>query len=223
MRSVDTGCSIGPTERADFLLYRNAGVDIKFASWRLAMRGRFICFLVPASLAAIGLLRLTSDSSALDSQVKLTKTDVGAPPERLFALIEDFHQWGTWSPHEKANPAVRRTYSGPAKGKGAIYEWDGGDSIGAGRARIAESDAPARIVVDLDLTKPATGHLALDFTLERTGAVTKIDVATSGPSDLVKTVMSMFFNGSLIGISCAADGSPKPFCNLIMKDLVDRP
>ncbi len=187
------------------------------------MRRLSIRLLASVFLAAIGLAGLTSDSVALTTQVKLTKTNVDAPPEKLFALIEDFRKWGTWSPHEKADPAVRRTYSGPSKGKGALYEWDGGESIGAGRAQIAESNAPSKIVVDLDLTRPVSGHLALNFTLERAGAATEIDVATNGPGDLVKYVMSMLFNDSLIRISCAADGSPKPLCRLMMKDLLDQP
>jgi uncharacterized protein YndB with AHSA1/START domain len=152
----------------------------------------------------------------------LTKTNVNAPPERIFAMIEDFHNWGAWSLHEKANPAVQRTYSGPATGKGAIYEWNGGDGIGAGRAQIVKSNAPANIVVDLDLTKPVKGHLALDFAFERTGTMTKVEVATSGPADLVKYVMSAFLGDSVLRISCAADGSPKALCDVIMKDVADR-
>ena len=187
------------------------------------MRGLSLCLLASFVLAGIGLLTLTHAAGAFDSQVKLTKINVNAPPERIFALIEDFHNWGTWSPHEKANPSVQRTYSGPATGKGAIYEWNGGDGIGAGRAQIVESNAPANILVDLDLTKPVMGHLALDFAFERMETMTKVEVATRGPSDLVKYVMSAFLGGSILRISCAADGSPKALCDVIMKGVADRP
>src|SRR5438874_7401780 len=50
-------------------------------------------------------------------------TTVRAPPEKIFPLINDFHQWGTWSPWEDKDPAMKRTYSGAGSGKGAVYAW----------------------------------------------------------------------------------------------------
>ena len=50
---------------------------------------------------------------------------IKAPPERIFPLINDFHNWASWSPWEKLDPALKRTYSGAASGPGAIYEWEG--------------------------------------------------------------------------------------------------
>jgi hypothetical protein len=100
------------------------------------MKQLLIGVLVPVFLTTIGFMRLAPGSAALASEVKLTMTNVNAPPEKVFALIEDFHKWGMWSAHEKRDSAVRRTYTGPEKGKGAIYEWDGDEKIGAGRARI---------------------------------------------------------------------------------------
>ena len=48
-------------------------------------------------------------------------TTVKAPPEKIFPLINDFHQWGTWSPYENKDPAMKRSYSGAESGKGAVY------------------------------------------------------------------------------------------------------
>src|ERR1019366_4047812 len=50
---------------------------------------------------------------------------IQAPPEKLFALVNDFRRWGSWSPYEKLDPAMKRTHSGAANGKGAVYEWAG--------------------------------------------------------------------------------------------------
>src|SRR6202051_3290745 len=60
-------------------------------------------------------------------------TAVKAPPEKIFPLISDFHQWGTWSPYENKDPAMKRSYSGAASGKGAVYGW-AGDRNGGSRA-----------------------------------------------------------------------------------------
>src|SRR5213082_2487324 len=77
-------------------------------------------------------------------------TTVKAPPERIFPLINDFHQWGTWSPWEDKDPAMKRTYSGAGSGKGAVYAWDGSKNVGTGRMEILEVSAPSKIVIKLD-------------------------------------------------------------------------
>jgi hypothetical protein len=65
-------------------------------------------------------------------------TMIKAPPEKIFPLINDFHQWGTWSPYETKDPAMKRTYDGAASGKGAVYAWDGNKNVGSGRMEILE-------------------------------------------------------------------------------------
>lgn len=53
-------------------------------------------------------------------RVQRTKS-IQAPPEKVFALINDFRRWGSWSPYEKLDPTMKRTYSSAANGKGAVY------------------------------------------------------------------------------------------------------
>jgi hypothetical protein len=62
---------------------------------------------------------------------------VKAPPEKIFSLINDFHRWGTWSPWENKDPAMKRTYSGAESGKGAVYAWDGNKNVGSGRMEFS--------------------------------------------------------------------------------------
>jgi hypothetical protein len=89
--------------------------------------------------------------------------DVKAPPEKIFPLINDFHSWGSWSPYEKKDPGMKRTYSGATAGKGAIYEWDGNSDVGQGRMEILDS-TPSQIRIKLDFIKPLEGHNIATFT-----------------------------------------------------------
>ncbi len=57
---------------------------------------------------------------------------IKAPPEKIFALINDFRQWDGWTPYNK-DPAMKKTYSGSASGKGAVYAWEGNSEVGQGR------------------------------------------------------------------------------------------
>jgi uncharacterized protein YndB with AHSA1/START domain len=120
--------------------------------------------------------------------------DIQAPPERVFALINDFHRWGSWSPYETKDPAMKRTMSGPASGTGAVYEWEGDTGkVGSGRMEIINA-SPSRITIKLDFLKPFEGHNVADFTLEPKGDLTKVTWAMQGPSSLVHKVMGLFMN-----------------------------
>jgi Polyketide cyclase / dehydrase and lipid transport len=61
-------------------------------------------------------------------------TTIAAPPEKAFALVNDFRAWGAWSPYEKLDPEMKRTFNGSQAGTGAVYEWAGSKS-GVGRMK----------------------------------------------------------------------------------------
>lgn len=124
----------------------------------------------------------------------LRATTVKAPPEKIFSLINDFHQWGTWSPYENKDPAMKRSYSGAASGKGAIYGWDGNKNVGSGRMEILDTSVPAKIVIKLDFFKPFEGHNTAEFTMLPQGDATNLTWAMHGPTPFMMKVMHVFIN-----------------------------
>lgn len=119
---------------------------------------------------------------------------IKAPPDRIFALIDDLRGWAAWSPYEKKDPAMKRAFSGASKGKGAVYEWDGNNNVGKGRMEVIESTAPSRIAIKLDFIKPFEGHNTAEFTLVPKGDSTTVTWAMYGPSAFVMKVMGIFMN-----------------------------
>ena len=117
-----------------------------------------------------------------------------APPEKIFPLINDFHQWGTWSPWEHKDPAMQRTFGGAASGKGAVYAWDGNKNVGSGRMEILEASAPSKIVIKLDFFKPFEGHNTAEFTMLPQGDATNITWVMHGPAVFMSRVMQVFIN-----------------------------
>src|SRR3984893_8729324 len=101
-------------------------------------------------------------------------TAVKAPPEKIFSLINDFHQWGTWSPYENKDPAMKRNYSGAESGKGAVYAWDGNKNVGSGRMEILDASSPSKITIKLDFFKPFEGHTTATFTMHPQRATTHV-------------------------------------------------
>ncbi|WP_372785510.1 SRPBCC family protein [Phenylobacterium sp.] len=118
---------------------------------------------------------------------------IDAPAQAIFPHIDDFHAWGAWSPFEKRDPVLAKTYSGPASGKGAAYAW-AGKKAGSGRMEIVSSEAPRKIVIQLDFTKPMTAHNTAEFTLEPQGAGTKVTWAMHGPATFMSKMMGLFFS-----------------------------
>jgi hypothetical protein len=120
-------------------------------------------------------------------------TVIDAPPEAIFPHVNDFRRWADWSPYDKLDANLARTYSGPDDGVGAAYAWEG-KRAGSGRMEILISEAPSGIVIQLDFTKPFAAHNTAEFTFERLGQGTKLTWAMSGPNTLMSKVMGLFFS-----------------------------
>jgi uncharacterized protein YndB with AHSA1/START domain len=119
---------------------------------------------------------------------------IKAPPEKIFPLVNDLHSHATWSPWEKKDPAMKRTHSGAASGKGAVYEWDGNKEIGKGRMEILESTPPSKVVFAMHFIKPFEAHNTAEFLLEPSGDSTTVTWAIFGPQPYLAKVMHLFFN-----------------------------
>ncbi len=119
---------------------------------------------------------------------------VRAPAEKIFPLINDFHQWVSWSPYENKDPAMKRSYSGAASGRGAVYGWEGNKNVGSGRMEILDATAPSKIVIKLDFFTPFEGHNTAEFTALPRGDATTLTWAMRGAAPFMSKVMQVFMN-----------------------------
>jgi uncharacterized protein YndB with AHSA1/START domain len=119
---------------------------------------------------------------------------VRAPAEKIFPLINDFHQWKSWSPYENKDPAMKRSFSGAASGKGAVYGWEGNKNVGSGRMEILDATQPSKIVIKLDFFAPFEGHNTAEFTLLRQNDTTLVTWLMYGPASFMSKVMQVFMN-----------------------------
>ena len=121
-------------------------------------------------------------------------TTVKAPPEKIFPLINDFHQWGTWSPYENKDPAMKRSYGGATAGKGAIYAWNGDKNVGSGRMEILDASIPSKIIIKLDFFTPFEAHNTAEFTMLPQGDATNLTWLMHGPAPFMAKIMHVFMN-----------------------------
>lgn len=122
------------------------------------------------------------------------KTVINAAPEKIAGFINDFHRWQVWSPYEKKDPDMQRTFEGPASGKGAKYAWSGDKNIGSGNMEILDV-SPSKTVVDLVFITPFKAHNTAEFTFTPQGGATEVTWAMFGPcpffAKVMHTVISM--------------------------------
>ncbi|MEO7754416.1 MAG: SRPBCC family protein [Terracoccus sp.] len=121
-------------------------------------------------------------------------TEIDASPERLHALVDDFHEWQKWSPWEGLDANLEREYSGPRSGVGATYAWSGNSKAGRGRMELVESD-PHHVAVDLEFSAPMKAHNRVDLTLTPLGdGRTGVEWLMTGPQNTVMRVMSKLYS-----------------------------
>ncbi|MBC7842594.1 MAG: SRPBCC family protein [Gemmatimonadaceae bacterium] len=117
---------------------------------------------------------------------------IKAPPANIFGLINDFHNFGKWSPWEHLDPNMERSITGAPTGKGAVYQWSGNSKAGAGRMEILESTPSSRVLMSLDFLKPIKSSSQAEYTLTPQGDSTKVTWAMYGPSPFVSKIMQVF-------------------------------
>jgi uncharacterized protein YndB with AHSA1/START domain len=119
---------------------------------------------------------------------------IAAPPDSIYPLLSDLREAQRWSPYERRDPAMKRSFSAATSGVGARYEFDGNREVGAGTIEITRNEAPRRVVLALRMTKPMKADNVVEYTLERQHAGTVVTWAMSGHSPFIARVMCLFFS-----------------------------
>jgi hypothetical protein len=129
------------------------------------------------------------------SEFSVTRSvSVAAPAPSVFPLVNDLHQWGKWSPWEKVDPSMKRTFEGPASGVNASYTWAGNNDVGEGKMTIIESKPDELVRMKLEFYKPMAGTSDVAFAFKPEGAQTGVSWTMSGPKNFVSKAMCLFMN-----------------------------
>lgn len=155
----------------------------------------FEVIVIIAVIAAIAIAGVLVFAATKPDTLRVQRSiSINAPPQQIFPLIADFHQWRNWSPYEQKDPAMKRSYDGAERGKGAIYAWDGDKNVGSGRMEILEAAEPQKIVIKLDFFKPFEGHNTAEFTMLPQGDGTHVTWLMHGPARFVTKLIQVFMN-----------------------------
>ncbi len=122
------------------------------------------------------------------------KGTIKAPPEKIFGILNDFKSWALWSPWEKKDPAMKRSFGATTAGKGASYGWEGNKDVGVGNMEIAESTPSSKLTIKLNFEKPFKANNIVNFTLTPAGDGTDVNWSMEGQNNLVSKTMQVFMS-----------------------------
>lgn len=143
-------------------------------------------------LAAVAVL-LAWAALRPDSFQVARSTTVQAPPEKLYPLISDLHQFNTWNPYGKKDPQLRGEYRGPAAGPGAAYHFEGNKEVGKGSIRVIDA-APSKVTMELHMIEPFEGRNKVEFSLAPAAGGTQVTWAMQGASPFIARLVGIFLD-----------------------------
>ncbi|CAN7200455.1 SRPBCC family protein [Bosea sp. LjRoot90] len=152
-----------------------------------------LTYLVIAVLALVAGVLIAAARKPDIFEVSRSAT-IRATPERIFALLADFQEWGAWSPYEKKDPAMKRSFKGATSGVGAVYAFDGNKQVGTGELAIIEVQAPKKLAVTLDMTRPMACSNLITFTLAPSEGGTLVTWHMQGACPFMGKLMGTIFN-----------------------------
>lgn len=119
---------------------------------------------------------------------------INAPVDVAYAQVNDFKAWAAWSPWDKLDPAMKRTYGEVSAGSGATYHWVGNDQVGEGKMTITDAQAPSHIGIDLEFIKPFAAKNRTEFDFATSGNTTAVTWSMKGKNDFMGKAFGLFMN-----------------------------
>ena len=141
--------------------------------------------------AVIVLILIVAAFQPNEFRVKRTAT-LSATPMALFSHVNDHRKFSQVNPWMKLDPTVKKTYSGPEAGVGAVCSWEGNSEVGAGTATIVESKPGELVRLRMDWRKPMEGTSTVDFTFKPEGDKTVVTWEMYGPNQFMGKLFSLF-------------------------------
>ncbi|WPC05984.1 SRPBCC family protein [Pseudomonas benzenivorans] len=143
------------------------------------------------ALALLLALLLTLVARQPDGFSVERSVSVAAPPEAVFAQVNDLRNWERWSPWAKRDPAMQKSYEGPPAGVGAVYRWAGNKEVGEGSMTLVESRPNQSIRIRLVFLKPFQASNEAQFQFAPEGEGTRVTWSMSGSNNFMAKAMHL--------------------------------
>lgn len=119
---------------------------------------------------------------------------IDAAPAAVFDNVDDLHAWKAWSPWAKIDPAMKETFEGPARGRGAVYAWAGNKNVGEGRMTVTQSRPSDYVEINLEFIKPFAATNTTEFTFKNDAGRTNVAWSMYGKNNFMSKAVCLFMD-----------------------------
>jgi uncharacterized protein YndB with AHSA1/START domain len=153
------------------------------------MRIRFLAFSALLIVAVFVFLQTRASSYRVERSLS-----IAAAPREVYRHIDDLHEWQRWSPWDELDPKLKRTFSGPERGKGASYAWEGNEQVGKGRIAVIAAKPPESVRYSVQFEQPLQTEMTYDFTITPEGDGSKVSWVFQGEHPFWAKVFALFLD-----------------------------
>ncbi len=121
-------------------------------------------------------------------------TKIAALPEAIFPHVNELKKWSAWSPFEKMDPEMKKTFAGPDSGVGSSMAWVGNSQAGEGAMTITESKPSELVKFRLDFKKPMESTSNAHFTFKPEGDQTVVTWEMDGANSFMSKTFQLFMD-----------------------------
>ncbi len=123
-------------------------------------------------------------------------TSINRPASLIFALLNSYASFNTWSPWTSRDPSTQYVISGPENGVGAQLAWEGDPRLtGKGQQEIIESTPHSLIRIRFQFDNQ--GEAIMYYTLQEQGGATEVnwgfDTDVTSGQGLFGGIMARYF------------------------------
>ena len=119
---------------------------------------------------------------------------MAAPPEVVYAYVNDFHKWAAVVAVGEARPGDEERVLGRAGRRRRDLLWSGNDKVGEGRMTITESRPPAERRHPLEFLKPFPAMNTTEFDIVPDGLGTEVTWSMTGHNNFMAKAFGLFMN-----------------------------
>lgn len=119
---------------------------------------------------------------------------INAPAAKIFSYLSNFKMGHLWSPYEKMDPNMKKTFTGTDGTVGSVMEFEGNSETGSGKLEMLKVEPNSLVEIKLTMIKPFHGENLIQYKLTPEGAGTRFSWSMSGDGGFMGKLISVFIN-----------------------------
>lgn len=115
---------------------------------------------------------------------------IHASADKIFPYISNLKMGGEWSPYEKKDLNMKKTFTGADGQPGSMMEFEGNKDVGAGKIEILKIVPGEAVDLKLTMIKPFSGENLIEYRLTPEVGGTRFSWVMSGDGGFMSKLMT---------------------------------